>query len=127
MIVGIPACAKMLSRHAVHQTPARYAEAVLRWRRRAARADPAAGRDDARPARHLDGLLVPGSPSNVHPTHYAGGESETPDFHDLERDHTTLPLIRAAVERGIPVLAICRGIQELNVALGGTLIQRVHA
>jgi putative glutamine amidotransferase len=74
----------------------------------------------------LAGLLVPGSPSNVHPSHYEGGESETPDFHDLERDHTTLPLIRAAIARGIPVLAICRGIQELNVALGGTLWQRVH-
>jgi putative glutamine amidotransferase len=74
----------------------------------------------------IDGLLIPGSPSNVHPDHYEGGESETPDFHDLERDHTTLPLIRAAIARGIPVLAICRGIQELNVALGGTLIQRVH-
>ena len=75
----------------------------------------------------LAGLLVPGSPSNVHPSHYEGGESETPDFHDLERDHTTLPLIRAAIARGLPVLAICRGIQELNVALGGSLIQRVHA
>jgi putative glutamine amidotransferase len=75
----------------------------------------------------IDGLLVPGSPSNVHPDHYAGGESETPDSHDLERDHTTLPLIRAAIARGIPLLAICRGIQELNVALGGTLTQRVHS
>jgi putative glutamine amidotransferase len=74
----------------------------------------------------LDGLLVPGSPSNVHPSHYNGGDSETPDRHDPERDATTLPLIRAAIARGLPVLAICRGIQELNVALGGTLIQRVH-
>jgi hypothetical protein len=63
----------------------------------------------------------------VHPSHYEGGESETPDSHDLERDQTTLPLIRAAIARGLPVLAICRGIQELNVALGGSLIQRVHA
>jgi putative glutamine amidotransferase len=74
----------------------------------------------------LAGLLVPGSPSNVHPIHYEGGDSETPDFHDMERDHTTLPLIRAAIAAGIPVLAICRGIQELNVALGGSLFQRVH-
>jgi putative glutamine amidotransferase len=74
----------------------------------------------------LSGLLIPGSPSNVHPSLYGGGESETPDFHDLERDHTTLPLIRAAIASGIPVLAICRGIQELNVALGGSLHQRIH-
>ena len=75
----------------------------------------------------LDGLLLPGSPSNVHPDHYAGGESRTPDLHDLERDATTLRLIPAAIARGMPVLAICRGIQELNVALGGTLHQTVHA
>src|ERR1700759_2302734 len=75
---------------------------------------------------HIDGLLVPGSPSNVHPSHYDGGDFQTPDLHDLDPDHTTLPLIRAAIARGVPLLAICRGIQELNVALGGSLIQRVH-
>ena len=74
----------------------------------------------------LDGLLVPGSPSNVHPSHYGGGDSQTPELHDPARDATTLPLIRAAIARGLPVLAICRGIQELNVALGGTLHQQVH-
>ncbi len=74
----------------------------------------------------LDGLLIPGSPSNVHPSRYDGGDSATPDSHDHERDNTTLPLVRAAIARGMPVLAICRGIQELNVALGGTLHQKVH-
>jgi putative glutamine amidotransferase len=73
----------------------------------------------------VDGLLIPGSASNVHPSHYGGSVSLTPDLHDLARDSTTLPLIRAAVARGIPVLAICRGIQELNVALGGSLRQNV--
>jgi putative glutamine amidotransferase len=74
----------------------------------------------------IDGLLVPGSPSNVHPSHYGVEESLTPDKHDPARDATTLPLIRAAIARGLPVLAICRGIQELNVALGGTLLQNVQ-
>jgi len=66
----------------------------------------------------IEGLLVPGSPSNVHPSHYGADRSLTPDRHDPARDATTLPLIRAAIARGLPVLAICRGIQELNVALG---------
>lgn len=69
----------------------------------------------------LDGLLVTGSRSNVHPSNY---DTEVTGDHlpfDPARDHTTLPLIRKAIERGLPVLAICRGIQELNVALGGSI------
>jgi len=69
----------------------------------------------------VDGVLVTGSRSNVHPSHY--GEEATADHEpfDHERDATTLPLIRRATERGIPVLAICRGIQEMNVAFGGSI------
>ena len=74
----------------------------------------------------LDGLLLTGSPSNVHPSQYGGEPSHPETLHDPERDATTLPLIREAVRRDLPILAICRGIQELNVALGGTLHQRVH-
>jgi putative glutamine amidotransferase len=73
----------------------------------------------------LDGLLLTGSPSNVEPFHYGGPPSREGTLHDPERDATTLPLIREAVRRDMPVLAICRGIQELNVALGGTLHQRI--
>ena len=127
MIVGIPACAKTVADMPFHQTPARYAQAVLGGVGALPVLIPPLGEPMLGLLDDLDGLLVPGSPSNVHPSHYEGGESETPDLHDLERDRTTLPLIRAAIARGMPVLAICRGIQELNVALGGTLIQRVHA
>lgn len=69
----------------------------------------------------VDGVLVTGSRSNVHPSRYGqqAGEEHAP--FDNERDATTIPLIRRAVERGVPLLAICRGIQELNVAFGGTL------
>ena len=126
MIVGIPACAKALADMPFHQTPARYAQAVLGGVGALPVLIPPLGEQMLDLLKDLDGLLVPGSPSNVHPTHYNGGDSETPDFHDLERDHTTLPLIRAAIAAGIPVLAICRGIQELNVVLGGSLHQRVH-
>jgi putative glutamine amidotransferase len=126
MIVGIPACAKTLSEMPFHQTPARYSQAVLGGVGAIPVLVPPLGEQMLGLLDTLDGLLVPGSPSNVHPSHYQGGDSETPDFHDLERDQTTLPLIRAAIDRGVPVLAICRGIQELNVALGGSLFQRVH-
>lgn len=73
-----------------------------------------------------DGLFLTGSVSNVEPRHYAGPPSAPGTLHDPRRDATTLPLIRWAVEMGVPVFAICRGFQEMNVALGGSLHQRVH-
>lgn len=74
----------------------------------------------------LDGLLLPGSPSNVEPWRYQEGPSEPGTLHDPERDATTMPLIQGALKAGVPLLAICRGFQELNVALGGSLWQKVH-
>ena len=77
-------------------------------------------------AERLDGLLFTGSPSNVEPHHYEGPPSHPGTLHDPARDATTLPLIRKAVRAGVPVLGICRGFQEVNVAFGGSLHQRVH-
>lgn len=74
----------------------------------------------------VDGVMVTGSKSNVHPSLYGGDASEANGPYDPARDATTLPLIRRAIERGVPLLAICRGIQELNVALGGTLGTEIH-
>lgn len=74
----------------------------------------------------VHGLLVTGSRSNVQPALYGNPESEEQGPFDPDRDATTLPLIRAALERGIPVLAICRGLQEMNVALGGTLAHNIQ-
>ncbi len=75
-----------------------------------------------------DGVLLPGSLSNVEPLHYGSEEAPiAPDALDRDRDKMTLPLIRAAIEKKIPLFAICRGFQELNVALGGSLHQTVHA
>jgi putative glutamine amidotransferase len=73
-----------------------------------------------------DGLLFTGSASNVEPHHYGGPASVPGTLHDPDRDATTLPLIPRAIAAGLPVLAICRGFQEMNVAYGGTLHQRLH-
>lgn len=73
----------------------------------------------------VDGLLLTGSYSNIEPHHY-GGAADSDSLSDPGRDATTLALIPKAIERGIPILGICRGFQEINVALGGDLHQRVH-
>ncbi|MDE2006123.1 MAG: gamma-glutamyl-gamma-aminobutyrate hydrolase family protein [Rhodospirillales bacterium] len=74
----------------------------------------------------LDGIILTGSRSNVQPSLYGGPPHPEGTPEDPARDSATLPLIRAAVARGVPVLAICRGFQELNVALGGSLHQRLQ-
>ncbi|TAA07937.1 gamma-glutamyl-gamma-aminobutyrate hydrolase family protein [Pseudoxanthomonas winnipegensis] len=75
----------------------------------------------------VDGLLLTGAVSNIEPHHYSDEPSWEGNPHDAARDGTTLPLVRAALAAGVPILAICRGFQEVNVALGGTLHQKVHA
>ena len=74
----------------------------------------------------LDGVMVTGSKSNVHPSLYGAEATEANGPYDPDRDSTSLPLIRKAIEKGVPLLAICRGIQELNVALGGTLATEIQ-
>lgn len=75
----------------------------------------------------VDGVLLTGSPSNVHPSHFDEPVADAALPVDPQRDALTLPLIRACVAGGVPLLGICRGFQEINVALGGSLHQRVHA
>jgi putative glutamine amidotransferase len=126
-IVGIPACVRKINERVFHTVAEKYPNAVIEAAgclpilipAVGARIDPW-GMLDA-----LDGLLLTGSPSNVHPSEYGCEPTHPETLHDLARDATTLPLIREAVRRDLPILAICRGIQELNVALGGTLHQRV--
>jgi putative glutamine amidotransferase len=74
----------------------------------------------------LDGILLTGSPSNVSPKRYGGSAPRDGVLQDERRDGTTFSLIKRVVERGIPMLALCRGFQELNVAYGGTLHQHVE-
>lgn len=74
----------------------------------------------------VDGILLTGSPSNVAPRHYGGPAPREGVMQDERRDATTLPLIGQIVARGLPLLALCRGFQELNVAYGGTLHQHLE-
>lgn len=74
-----------------------------------------------------DGVLATGSRSNVHPSRYGEAATEEAEPFDVARDAMSLPLIKGAVARGIPLLAVCRGMQELNVAFGGSLHPAVHA
>ncbi len=125
-LVLIPACNRMMGQHPFHVAGKKYIDAV-----RLAGGQPLvvpsleAGEMEAL-LDLADGILLTGSPANVHPRHF--GE----DVHDLslpldpDRDDWTLPLIPRALERGIPLFAICRGFQETNVALGGSLHQAVQ-
>jgi putative glutamine amidotransferase len=74
----------------------------------------------------LDGLLLTGAYSNIEPHHYSDEASFDGNEHDPARDATTLSIVPLAIEMRVPVLAVCRGLQEVNVALGGTLHQKVH-
>jgi putative glutamine amidotransferase len=127
-LVGVTACLKSHDEFHFHSVGDKYVEAVVVGTGAlpvlipalADRLDPDALLD------RLDGVMVTGSPSNVDPAHYGGPAAREDNIADPARDATTLPLIRRAVARGVPLLAICRGIQELNVAFGGTLHQHLH-
>ncbi|ANI63073.1 putative glutamine amidotransferase [Pseudomonas sp. PvR086] len=127
-LIGVTACSKQIGLHAYHISGDKYVRAVASAAKGLplilpSLADRLAPSDilDA-----LDGILFTGSPSNIEPFHYNGPASAPGTAHDSARDATTLPLIRAAVEAGVPVLGICRGFQEMNVAFGGSLHQKVH-
>jgi len=74
----------------------------------------------------VDGILLTGSFSNIHPSAYREPIGPSSQLFDEQRDAVTLPLVRRALERGVPIFGICRGMQEINVALGGTLHQELH-
>jgi putative glutamine amidotransferase len=127
-LIGIPCCIRSINERLFHTVNERYPNALTDAAGCLPVIIPSIGPkiDCGALLDGLDGLLLTGSPSNVEPSHYGGPPSQEGTLHDPDRDATTLPLIREAVRRDLPVLAICRGIQELNVALGGTLHQRVH-
>jgi len=127
-LIGLPACIRLIEGLPFHTVGDKYLRAAAEAAGGLPLIIPAFGETLDLPGlvARLDGLLLTGSPSNVHPSHYGVPASPEAEPHDPRRDETTLPLIHAALADGLPLLAICRGMQELNVALGGTLHARVH-
>ena len=127
-IVIVPACVNQIGPHAYHTAQDKYLNAVVVGADCVPLVLPALGAATALEAvlAVADGIMLTGSPSNVHPSHYGEDVLDASLPQDAARDATTLPLIRAALARGIPLIAVCRGFQEVNVALGGSLHQAVQ-
>ena len=127
-VVGVPADRRVLDPHPFHMVGEKYLTAIRDGADALPVLIPALG-STVPPDEllgHFDGILLTGSLSNVEPRHYGGQPSRKGTLHDPERDATTLPLTKRALASGVPLLALCRGFQELNVVLGGTLHQYVH-
>jgi putative glutamine amidotransferase len=125
-VVLVPACNRLLGQHTYHVVGQKYADAV-RLAGCQPLVVPAATAGDLDALLDLaDGVLLTGSPSNVHPRHFDEDVRDPSLPLDPLRDEWTLPLVPRVVARGVPLFAICRGAQEANVALGGTLHQAVH-
>lgn len=127
-VVGIVCCRKAADALPFHSVGEKYVTAVTDAVGALPLLIPALGPrlDPDHVLAQLDGLVLTGSPSNVEPHHYGGGPEPENNRTDPDRDATTLPLIRRAVATGVPLFGLCRGVQELNVALGGTLHQELH-
>ncbi len=127
-VIAVSACRRTLDPHPFHVVGEKYLHALV---------DAASGLPWIVPAtgdgplldevlERIDGLFLTGSYSNLEPHHYGGDPSRPGTLHDPHRDSTMLPLLRKALAVDVPLLAVCRGYQELNVVLGGSLHQHVE-
>ena len=125
-LIGVPACRRTLDPHPFHMAGEKYLQALIDGAEGLPLVIPALAGDVDEVLARVDGILLTGSPSNIEPQHYDGEPSKPGTLHDAHRDAVTLPLARRALDTGVPLLAVCRGFQELNVVLGGTLHQHVE-
>lgn len=127
-LVLVSGCRKKVDGHPYDMSGLKYTQAIVNSSHGLPVILPAMGDeiDGADILASVDGLLLTGSYSNVHPTRYGEKLQDDEMKLDTDRDTTILSLIHEAVKQKVPILAICRGFQELNVAYGGTLHPRVH-
>ena len=127
-IIGVPACRKQIDIHPFHAVGEKYLQAMIDGADSLPLIIPVMAEhlDIEELLGQVDGIFLTGSPSNVEPHHYGGEPSEPGTLHDPDRDAATLPLTERVLKAGVPLLAVCRGFQEVTVALGGTLHQKVH-
>lgn len=126
-LIGVTACLRPLDGTVFHVVNEKYINAVVEGALAQPVLIPALGEENLEALlAGLDGLFVTGSPSNIQPRLYGARPSPRGGPHDPLRDSTALALIRLAVEKGVPLLGVCRGLQEINVAFGGTLHQHLH-
>ena len=125
--IGIVADCKKIGSHAYHVVGDKYLRAISEGMKALPIPIPASPESKlfGPYLQEIDGLLLTGSHSNIEPYRY-GAERVMDALHDPARDSTTLPLITMSVDADIPVFGICRGFQEINVAFGGSLHQRVQ-
>lgn len=127
-VVAVPADRRILDPHPFHMAGEKYLRALLDGSGVLPLVVPALADaiEIGDVLAHCDGVLLTGSPSNIEPAYYDGEPAREGTLLDQQRDALALPLATRAIREGVPLLAICRGFQELNVALGGTLHQHVH-
>ncbi len=127
-LIGVTADTTIDGLHRVHQAGEKYLSSVVHGANAIPVIIPSlpVPLDSQQILSQLDGLLVTGGYSNIEPWRYSGAPAGPGAHEDPQRDNTTLQLIPDAIELGIPLLGICRGFQEMNVAFGGTLHQKLH-
>lgn len=125
-LVGVIACRREVEGHPAHVVTDKYLQALRSYGLAPVVLPVWQDAVDGDLLAHLDGLLLTGSYSNVDPARYGAARAPENTRDDLHRDAAALAWIPAAIQRGLPLLGICRGFQELNVAYGGTLHQAVQ-
>lgn len=122
-LIAVSACRRTIEPHPFHMAGEKYLDALIQVAGGLPVVLPALGGEGLfdEILGRVDGVFLTGSYSNVEPQHYSGDDSRAATLHDPHRDALTLPLIGQVLQRGMPLFAVCRGFQEVNVALGGTL------